>query len=299
MSTSLNKDLHSVYIDGEMPESFLSQYESIVQADPKEKARLEKMQRLHSFLQEDSELMTKKITSPSPENSGEAFIEESFERLQTKMRYAKNVSLANGFSSDKKSFVTPFVKYASSFAAAVAVFAAAAAVFALVFIPVHYNSLSQAKETAVAAISIMKQNTIEPIAKNDVIIDGNINKEDLSKVLAVKSGSQKAEQASKTLAPQSNALAKAEEPASTASGIEKALPIEQKTISATNLASSYGERTSLGKGNPIGRRFRERLTAVDPFIPDFSSSSITISVPNFGEIGNNMEIMEIPNEAGN
>ena len=292
MSTSLNKDLHSVYIDGEMPESFLSQYESIVQANPKEKARLEKMQRLHSLLQEDSELMTKKITSPSPENPDSSFIDASFERLQTKMRYAKNVSLANGFSSDKKSFVTPFVKYASSFAAA-------AAVFAVVFIPLHNKSISEANETAVAAISIMKQNTIEPIAKNDVIIDGNINKEDLSKVLAVKSGSQKAEQASKTLAPQSNALAKAEEPASTASGIEKALPIEQKTISATNLASSYGERTSLGKGNPIGRRFRERLTAVDPFIPDFSSSSITISVPNFHEIGNNMEMMEIPNEAGN
>ena len=292
MSTSLNKDLHSVYIDGEMPESFLSQYESIVQANPKEKARLEKMQRLHSLLQEDSEAMTKKITSPTPENPDSSFIDASFERLQTKMRYAKNVSLANGFSSDKKSFVTPFVKYASSFAAA-------AAVFAVVFIPLHNKSISEANETAVAAISIMKQNTIEPIAKNDVIIDGNINKEDLSKVLAVKSGSQKAEQASKTLAPQSNALAKAEEPASTASGIEKALPIEQKTISATNLASSYGERTSLGKGNPIGRRFRERLTAVDPFIPDFSSSSITISVPNFHEIGNNMEMMEIPNEAGN
>lgn len=292
MSTSLNKDLHSVYIDGEMPESFLSQYESIVSSNEKEKARLEKMQRLHSLLQEDSEAMTKRITSPTPENSEEAFIDASFERLQTKMRYAKNVSLANGSSGEKKSFITPFVKYASSFAAA-------AAVFAVVFIPLHNKSISEANETAVAAISIMKQNTIEPIAKNDVIIDGNINKEDLSKVLAVKSGSQKTEQASKTLAPQSNALAKAEEAASPASGIEKALPIEQKTISATNLASSYGERTSLGKGNPIGRRFRERLTAVDPFIPDFSSSSITISVPNFHEIGNNMEMMEIPNEAGN
>ena len=292
MSTSLNKDLHSVYIDGEMPESFLSQYESIVSSNEKEKAALEKMQSLHSLLQEDSEAMTKKITSPSPENPESSFIDASFERLQTKMRYAKNVSFANGQAGESKTFVTPFIKYASSFAAA-------AAVFAVVFIPLHNKSISQAKETAVAAISIMKQNTIEPIAKNDVIIDGNINKEDLSKVLAVKSGSQKAEQASKTLAPKSNALAKAEEPASTASGIEKALPIEQKTISATNLASSYGERTSLGKGNPIGRRFRERLTAVDPFIPDFSSSSITISVPNFHEIGNNMEIMEIPNEAGN
>ena len=292
MSTSLDKDLHSVYIDGEMPETFVSQYESIVQADSKEKERLEKMRKLHALLQEDSESMTKKITSPSPENPGEAFIEESFTRLQTKMRYAKNVSFAGGSSGEKKSFVTPFVKYASSFAAA-------AAVFAVVFIPIHYNSLSKAKETAVAAISIMKQNTIEPIAKKDVIIDGNINKEDLSKVLAVKSKTKKAEKVAAPVAAQSNAVAKAETPASSSAGEEKSLPVEQKTISATNLASSYGERTSLGNGTPIGRRFRERLTAVDPFIPDFSSSSITISVPNFHEIGNNMEMMEIPNEAGN
>ena|GEM_PF-1030658 len=295
MSTSLEKDLHSVYIDGEMPESFLSQYESIVSSNKKEKAALEKMQSLHSLLQEDSEAMTKKITSPSPENPESAFIDASFERLQTKMRYAKNVSFANGQAGESKTFVTPFIKYASSFAAA-------AAVFAVVFIPLHNKSISQAKETAVAAISIMKQNTIEPIAKKDVVIDGNINKEDLSKVLAVKSDSKKAElssKASEKLAPQNNAVAKAEEAASPASGIEKALPIEQKTISATNLASSYGSRVSAGERAPIGRRFRERLTAVDPFIPDFSSSSITISVPNFGEIGNNMEIMEIPNEAGN
>ena len=295
MSTSLEKDLHSVYIDGEMPESFLSQYESIVSSNEKEKAALEKMQGLHSLLQEDSKAMTKRITAPSPENPDSSFIDASFERLQTKMRYAKNVSFANGQTGESKTFVTPFVKYASSFAAA-------AAVFAVVFIPLHNKSISQAKETAVAAISIMKQNTIEPIAKNDVIIDGNINKEDLSKVLAVKSDSKKAElssKASEKLAPQNNAVAKAEEPASPASGIEKALPIEQKTISATNLASSYGSRVSAGERAPIGRRFRERLTAVDPFIPDFSSSSITISVPNFGEIGNNMEIMEIPNEAGN
>jgi len=274
MSTSLEKDLHSVYIDGEMPESFVSQYESIVQEDSNEKSRLEKMQRLHLLLQEDSNEKT----------VSEQFIEESFERLQTKMRYAKNISL----SSEPKSYITPFIKYASSFAAA-------AAVFAVVFIPIHYNSLSKAKETAVAAISIIKGKEIEPIAKKDVVIDGNINKEDLPKVLAVKSETKKSEvtenpSASKVDSTQaSSAIAKSE---SSASAPEEALPVEQKTIYATNLASNGGSSS-------IGHRFRERLTAVDPFIPDFSSSSITISVPNFQEIGNNMEIMELPNEQGN
>ena len=259
MSTSLEKDLHSVYIDGELPESFVSQYENLVSASEKEKEALAKMQKLHSILQEDS---TEKTVS-------EAFMNASFERLQTKMRYAQHVTFAN----EQKSFITPFAKYAASFAAA-------AAVFALVFIPVHYNSLSHAKETAVAAISIMKQNRIEPIAKNDVVVDGNLKKEDLSKGIAVNTAS-------------TQAVAKADASASAQNDAEpsdEALPVEQKSINATNLASSYGERTS------IGRRFREQLTAVDPFVPDFSSSSITISVPNFHEIGNNIEMMTPHNE---
>ncbi|MBR0496437.1 MAG: hypothetical protein IJJ71_09715 [Treponema sp.] len=284
MSTSLEKDLHSVYIDGEMPESFVSQYESIVQADSGEKSRLEKMQKLHSLLQEDS----------NEKSVSDQFIEESFARLQTKMRYAKNVE----FAGEPKSFVTPFIKYASSFAAA-------AAVFAVVFIPLHYNSLSKAKETAVAAISIMKEKSIEPIAKKDVVIDGNINKEDLPKMLAVKSEPKKAESVQKQAAPapasESTAIAKADSPASEST---ETLSVEQKTIYATNLASSYGASTSFGtrqsqNAPSIGRRFRERLTAVDPFIPDFPSSSIKFSVPNFHEIGNNMEIMELPNETEN
>ena len=284
MSTSLEKDLHSVYIDGEMPESFVSQYESIVQADSGEKSRHEKMQKLHSLLQEDS----------NEKSVSDQFIEESFARLQTKMRYAKNVE----FAGEPKSFVTPFIKYASSFAAA-------AAVFAVVFIPLHYNSLSKAKETAVAAISIMKEKSIEPIAKKDVVIDGNINKEDLPKMLAVKSEPKKAESVQKQAAPapasESTAIAKADSPASEST---ETLSVEQKTIYATNLASSYGASTSFGtrqsqNAPSIGRRFRERLTAVDPFIPDFPSSSIKFSVPNFHEIGNNMEIMELPNETEN
>ncbi len=236
MSTSLEKDLHSVYIDGEMPESFVSQYESIVSSSEIEKKKLEKMQRLHSLLQEDS----------GEKTVSDQFIEESFERLETKMRYSKTVS----FASDQKSFVTPFVKYASSFAAA-------AAVFAVIFIPVHNNSLKNANQTALSAISIMKESSIEPVAQKDVVIDGNINKEDLPKVLA------------------------------------KEVPVipEQKTVSATSLVSN-------SRSYPLGRKFRERFTAYDPFMPDFSQS-ITIPVPKFQEIGNNMDIMQNQNESGN
>lgn len=276
MSTSLEKDLHSVYVDGEMPESFVSQYQSIVSSSEKEKKELVKMQALHSLFKADSESL----------NISDSFTEESFARLQTKLRYTKNVSSSG---SQKSTFILPFIKYASSFAAA-------AAVFAVIFIPIHTNSLNQAKETAVAAISIMKEKSIEPIAQKEVIIDGNINKEDLSKVLAVKTEASKTENSpsaeSKKALPSitESAIAKSNDiPADS----QQQAAVEQKTIYATNLASSFGEgiyRNDRPQTSSI-HRFRERLPAVDPFIPDFSSSSITISVPNFNEIGHNIEIM--------
>ena len=264
MSTSLEKDLHSVYIDGEMPESFVSQYENLISENLEAKSSLQKMQKLHDLLQEDS--AEKTVSSD--------FLDASFERLQTKMRYAKTVSLAQSSKSgESKSFVIPFVKYASSFAAA-------AAVFALVFIPVHYNSLANAKETAVAAISIMKNKSIEPIAKNEVVVDGNISKEDLSKGLAVSE----------------NSLAKTD---SSQNEADLSSTVEQKTISATNLASN-GAGGSIpfinerGNRNSINYQFRQNLPSVDAFAPDFSSSSIsiTINIPNFHEIGNNIEMMK-------
>ena len=256
MFTSLNKDLHSVYIDGEMPENFISQYESIIEKNSTEKSRLEKMQVLHSLFQEDSAAKT----------VSDDFVNASFERLQTKLHYAKNTSLAQ----ESKTFIKPFVKYASSFAAA-------AAVFALIFIPVHTNSLKNAKETAVATIKIMKQNGIKPIAQKDVVVDGNINKEDLPKVLS------------------KNSVAKVQNSTKNASKaadfIEESLPVqhEQKTISATNLASNQNV------GGVIARQLREQLTSVDPFLPDFSSSpiQITISIPNFRNLDYNQHQNEI------
>lgn len=274
MSTSLNKDLHSVYIDGEMPESFVSQYESIVNSDEKEKNRLERMQVLHSLLQEDSKSKT----------VSDDFVNASFERLQTKMRYAKNTGYAKS-SVNSSSFIKPFAKYAASFTAA-------AAVFAVIFIPVHTNSLKNAKETAVAAIKIMKQNSIEPIAQKDVIVNGDIDLATTNKVLA-KSSPVSATQANSEISADLAANIPATSTVSVAS--TSAPKYEQKTISASNLVSG-GSRT---RGRIIERQLREQLTAVDPFIPDFSSGpiQITISIPNFKEINStntvpNMEMMK-------
>ena len=141
MSTSLDKDLHSVYIDGEMPENFAAQYEELISKNEKEKQELQKMKAIHDFLQEDSRAKT----------VSQDFAEESFARLQTKMRHAKNI----GYAGEQKSVILPFAKYATSFAAA-------AAAFAVIFLPAHYNSTKETKETEIAAISIMKDSGIEP-----------------------------------------------------------------------------------------------------------------------------------------
>ena len=252
MSTSLDKDLHSVYIDGEMPENFAAQYEDLISKNEKEKQELQKMKAIHDFLQEDSRAKT----------VSQDFAEESFVRLQTKMRYAQNI----GYAGEQKSVILPFVKYASSFAAA-------AAVFAVIFLPTHYNSIKETKETEIAAISIMKDSGIEPLASRDVMVDGNLKPENIN--LKAESS----ENTTSSTATASKAIAKND----TKKESEASPQAEQKTVYASALASNGG---NTGYANHLRNQFRKRLPAVDPFVPNFSSS-ITISIPNFHEMSHN------------
>ncbi|MBQ0050764.1 MAG: hypothetical protein KBT11_01720 [Treponema sp.] len=249
MSTSPEKDLHSVYIDGEMPEKYVSQYKAAVEADPAAKAEFEKMQSLHNILQEDAKSKT----------VDQSFADKSFERLQSRMSYSRTISVT------KKSYVIPFAKYASSFAAA-------AAVFAVVFIPMHNKAVSDAGAKEVAAIEIKTENNIQPISEKQVVIDGSIRSESLSQGIALAS-LKKSDQASEEAAAQNDTNLQnfiLEEP-------QREL-IEQKTVRASAMVSG-------------GRRggFRHSLPSVDPFRPNFSAPPRRMSVPNFQEMSNNLE----------
>lgn len=74
-------DIHSLYIDKELPEIYKAEYEEHIKTCHACQAKLKKIQVLHQLFNDDSE----KITPDSK------FMDESFQRLQLKMRYNSNI----------------------------------------------------------------------------------------------------------------------------------------------------------------------------------------------------------------
>lgn len=79
MSICPNMDIHSLYLDNELPTSYLAQYEEHIASCPKCKAELKKLRGLSSLFAEDNSqiLMTNKD------------MDKSFERLQARLSYKK------------------------------------------------------------------------------------------------------------------------------------------------------------------------------------------------------------------
>lgn len=82
MSSCPTIDLHSVYIDGELPPQFMARYESHIKTCSLCSARLAAFKKLHDALAADSNSIT----------LSDAYKEQGFSRLQTKLRYSKTVS---------------------------------------------------------------------------------------------------------------------------------------------------------------------------------------------------------------
>ncbi len=159
MSTCPEKDIHSIYIDNELPQQYIAEYEEHVKNCPKCTAQLNKLRSIKLMLTSDSkELELDNI-----------FLSQSLERLQSRMQFTSVVN-----ASKKPQRVMPFVKWSSSVAAA-------AAVFAVIFIPIHTKAINAATQPQVNAIS---RASIETLPQNDVIIDGNISQAKLTSVFS-------------------------------------------------------------------------------------------------------------------
>ena len=161
MSFCPSKDIHSVYLDGELPENYKAEYELHIKNCPQCQKELARQKALHNLFQNDSKEL--KLDSK--------FMEDSFERLKIKMAYAKNTEPQK--KSNKKSFT-----YIISAAAAAAVFA--------VIIPVRMNPAADAKTTepvlsaVVPVTSAKKATNVSFDSGRSVLVSGNIEKSDLS-----------------------------------------------------------------------------------------------------------------------
>lgn len=107
MSFCPTKDIHSVYLDGELPEIYKAEYEQHIQTCEKCRKELDKLKALHSIFKADSDSL----------NLDSHFMDDSFQRLQIKMAYSKNI----GKLPQKSPFKT--ISYVASGIAAAAVFA--------------------------------------------------------------------------------------------------------------------------------------------------------------------------------
>ena len=144
MSTCPENDIHSVYLDGELPPAYMAQYEEHIAACPKCRARLESLKALHNKLQADSASI--KLDSK--------YMDDSFARLMTKSSYKKNTA---------KSKNVLYLENARDSLKYVVTGVAAAAVVALV-IPVRGNGFG-----AKAAVAQTEVAQFTPVARTNMV----------------------------------------------------------------------------------------------------------------------------------
>ena len=155
MSFCLSKDIHSIYLDKELPENYKLEYEEHVKNCPECQKELNKLKLIHDALKSDSDSI----------KLDDDFLEKSYERLQIKMAYKNNVTKARRIGNVN-------IKYGLTAVAA-------AALFALV-IPVTLNSNKKNSVTtqpALASVSSVSQisNSTSAIAANNVSINSGRN----------------------------------------------------------------------------------------------------------------------------
>ena len=79
MFTCPDKDIHSLYLDGELPEEYVAEYEAHIASCEKCRKELGKVQKLHALFAADSKAIS----------MSKADMDSSFERLQARMSYSK------------------------------------------------------------------------------------------------------------------------------------------------------------------------------------------------------------------
>ena len=147
MSICPSNDIHSVYLDNELPETYVGTYEAHIKSCPKCAAKLASLRAVSTVFRSDAGGMT----------LDKASLDKSWERLQARLSYSKTTNRVYRFPAHN-------FRYALSAAAA-------AAVFALI-IPLRVLRSPSAVKTA--AINPIARNGSVELTKNTVVINGNI-----------------------------------------------------------------------------------------------------------------------------
>lgn len=162
MSTCPEKDIHSLYLDGELPPAYMAEYESHIASCASCKAQLDRLKAMHQLFAKDAQAHT----------PDQAQMEQSFERLQARLSYSKTLSV-----SKKSSFSDNVVKLRNSsrFTGAIAGAAAAAAVMLIFPVrsakqqPVQTSSFAPVARTQIQLPSEMST-SMSPLLTSDASV---------------------------------------------------------------------------------------------------------------------------------
>lgn len=145
MSTCPEKDIHSLYLDNELPKSYALKYEKHIDSCQKCKAELEKLKKTHEILRMDSNQIS----------LDDEFLNESYDRLLNRMRYSKVIAKAN---APKKLNFAKFTKYIPAAVAAATVFA--------IMLPLNINAKNNAYKQVANLAQIQAINMTSEISLN-------------------------------------------------------------------------------------------------------------------------------------
>ena len=163
MSTCPEKDIHSLYIDNELPQTYVAEYEAHIASCEKCRHELEKLKSVRTAFEADNKSL----------EFSKKDLDDSFARLQAKMSYNSNVQKKRTIVLDFK----PLIYIA----------AGAAAALALVVLP------SRATKSAGNSVAPMAQaSTFQPVgrtvlyAPTDAVIplDGEVSPMKLADLFA-------------------------------------------------------------------------------------------------------------------
>ena len=145
-------DIHSIYLDGELPENFVKDYEEHVASCDKCRAKLEKLKAVRAVFAADSKSL----------DVDAVFKAQSFERLQSRLRFSRVVKA----SEPNKNIVRmkTFVPLAA---------AAAAVIFAF-FVPIRMNGAGAVKGVDESVLAVSNIKAQKPIADSGIIVNGGI-----------------------------------------------------------------------------------------------------------------------------
>lgn len=156
MSTCPTNDIHSIYIDGELPLNYREEYESHVANCKICAKKLEQVRKIQGFFLADRKTIC----------LDDCFVDESFRRLSTKLRYAKNVSTSENVHK------FPGIKVVG--------YGAAAAVVLMAFaVPLKLMGNKQldsrsSVSSAVEISALVRPHETGPITRN-VVVNGTVS----------------------------------------------------------------------------------------------------------------------------